>query len=266
LAFFPEQVSIINFLVYLQLSGKHGLDLGELVKNLGYLLIIIAPLFYIGICDFRSGAKFPRVLLVLTAIEGCAAVIGSKPGAGTYHLMPFIPTNAFLLQRLLEEKRPSTLFLAPFKIGLLALALASTLVLLQLVWSMYQTYSDKYGEKKEIAELADSYAGLVLGVSDNQRYSYAFFRPMLESRGVRQIDYPAYMDLNFSGVSDGGFAQALSECKFSYMALPKLGEPFSMLSFYTNKPLLSDNVRAMFKEHYKMLEERNYYSVFNCRK
>ena len=79
-----------------------------------------------------------------------------------------------------------------------------------------------------------------------------------------QIDYPAYMDLNFSGISDKPLADALAQCKLGYLILPRNGKPFSMFNIYTGRYLFSDEVRIAFGSHYSPIDTRRFFSVYNC--
>jgi hypothetical protein len=114
--------------------------------------------------------------------------------------------------------------------------------------------------------LVPLYPGLILGLADESSYDHVFFSPLLEKKGFHQIDYASYMDLNFSGISDDVFANALDDCKFPYVALPSKGVPFSMNNPFTQKPLFSDSVRRRFAARYIKLNEHNHYIIFTCKK
>ena len=88
---------------------------------------------------------------------------------------------------------------------------------------------------------------LVMGVSDLVNYKYSYLRVLL---GPGQIDYPAYMDLQISGVSDDALAEKLRRCDIRYLLLPNAGAAFSMTNYYTAQPLFSYAVRSLFDAHY----------------
>lgn len=264
--FSPAQVSIPQFLNYIDLAGKHGLSIGILKENIFYLLGLSLPVFYLLICkpSLRKSFLVPTLLLIF--LEVIVSLIGSKPGAGAHHLMPFIPINAFLLYQFFIEAPLSKSLVSPFKYGFLIVGLVSIFIWCVLIRSMFINYHYQDGLATEVNELGNKYPGVIFGISDDLSYDHVFFRPIFEMKGTRQFDYPAFMDLNFSGVSDNSFSNAIKSCRFPYIAVPKSGVPFSINNPYTGMPLFSNNVRLAFSEKYKILPtQKNYYVIYVCK-
>ena len=131
---------------------------------------------------------------------------------------------------------------------------------------MFINYHYQDGLATEVNELGNKYPGVIFGISDDLSYDHVFFRPIFEMKGTRQFDYPAFMDLNFSGVSDNSFSNAITSCRFPYIAVPKSGVPFSINNPYTGMPLFSNNFRLAFSENYKILPtQKNYYVIYICK-
>jgi len=86
----------------------------------------------------------------------------------------------------------------------------------------------------------------------------------LEDKGFHQLNYPSYLDLNFSGIGDDALVSGLDNCRFPYIAVPTKGEAFSMKNPYTGKPLFSDKVRTAFAGRYKKVSEKSFYTVYGC--
>jgi hypothetical protein len=264
-AFSPSQVSPSNFVLYLELAGKHGISVSGLSRNLFCLAILFAPVIFLTVTRTVKSRKQFILIAILFTVELVVATIASKPGAGPHHLLPFIPINAFLILQMVRESPHIERSLMPFKFGILTISLGSLFMLILLARQMCLQYPLQLELKEEADSLADKYPGIVLGVSDSENYDYVFFRPLLEAKGNRQIDYPAYMDLNFSGVTDYRFVQTLRACKIRYLALPVYGEPFSIINSYTGQPLFSQAVRASFGEYYTTIAETNHYRVYRCK-
>jgi hypothetical protein len=264
LVYSPEQISVFSFFNYIKVAGKHGLDLRLLFINIIYFLFLMLPLVYINYRDFKDRGRIHYYIWVVFLIESTVVLVGAKAGAGAHHLMHFIPINACILQNLLKEERKIPLKLEFFSFQLLFVAFGAFIVTGELAWKMVGDFSSQNKAKQEILQLADRYPGLTMGVSDMNGYPYTFYRPLLELNGTRQIDFPAFMDLEFSGISDDPLVKALSNCNIPYLAVPNSGEPFSIENYYTSKPLMSTEVRKAFRARYKIVESAEIYSVYKC--
>ena len=266
MAYLPRQISLDRFIQYLVLAAHHGLSGTMLTENLAYVAVLLFPIFYVGIGASRLGRQVIREIVFLATLEFVVALIGAKPGAGAYHFIPFIPANAFLLQRLVRgADAPPSRSYVPIVFSLLALlVLPIPLTQWNLARSMMNDFAENHAAQTEMEALAKRFPTLVLGVTDQPRYAMVYFRPMLESRTARQIDYASYMDHEFSGLSDDVLVKALEACTFNPIAMPKRGEPFTLQSFYTQRPLFSDALRSAFQRQYGLVESGGYYSIFEC--
>ena len=263
--FVPSQTSLIQFLSYLKLGVKHGFTLSGILANGFYYVVLNTPSCYLAYRDFKERGKVQYDVLAMLALELLPVITGAKLGAGLHHSLACIPANAIMLERLIREIRPSTASLVPFYTGLLALLLLVVPKTYVTLYSdMTNRHSEYEGAKSEITELANQYRGLVIGVADDRTYVYSFYRPILQSMGVQQIEYLAYMDQKLSGLNDSSFTQAIRECKMSYIAMPKIGAPFVLKSYYDGQTLLSEDVRKAFKENYQLIETKKFYSIYGC--
>ena len=172
LLFLPPQISPWGFLEYLRLASKHGISFNLFLDNLSYLFIIDAPIIYI-VWKLRSQSHvIPTTMYYLAAIQLCVSIIGAKPGAGFHHLLPFIPVNAYLLQRAVNWEGMREFNLLPVKSGLFALAFPGILVMMGLLKSMYADYSELTQARTEISSLNARYPLATLGITDSDNYLY----------------------------------------------------------------------------------------------
>jgi hypothetical protein len=262
----PQQVSIFNFFSYLDLGRKHGISSTLLIENLAYISALLCPIIYLLIKGLGKKSKYFVPIILLIVVELVVVLIASKPGAGSHHLMPFIPIHAALIQDLLDEIPAHHPPLLQFKFGLLIIGFMSFITPLVLVGKIIMQYPLQSELKKEIEIIKEKYPGIVLAPSDTKSYSFVYLRPVLEKAGSRQVDYPALMDLKLSGVSDDALSVAMRQCSIPYLALPVEGEPLALNSYYTNRPLFSDSVRSTFQELYKPVIPAlmKHYVVFAC--
>jgi len=257
--FSPVNVSFAAFVEYLRLSGKHGLSLQLWLENALYFLFLAAPVAFVW-----RNERPPRVvsmnLAVILALEILVTVIAAKPGAGTHHLLPFIPVNAYILYKLCPTERVQAAA-RTLQIIWFALAVWSVPVALATAYSMTKDWRHFQLAEAEVLRLRDKYPALVMGVSDQAHYKYTYLRVLL---GAGQIDYPAYMDLQMSGVTDDALAEKLRRCGIRYLLLPNDGDAFSIDNYYGGKPLFSDDIRALFDAQYTRVDQQSVYSVYRC--
>lgn len=260
--FLPQNVSLLSFFGYLKLASLHGLSLNLWANNLIYLLFISTPVLIV----WRT-AKAPletniKIALILT-VEFFMTILGAKPGAGSHHLLPFIPINAFVIDRILTISRKRSDFGESF-VGViyLALIIPALLTALNIFIPMFKTWSQFDKASNEVTYLEHQYPGVVMGLTDDSEYPYAFLRVRLNGK---QIDYPAYMDLRFSGVDDGKFSYNLRKCIIPSIMLPNSGDPFAMNNYYTGNPLFSSDIRHAFSNNYTKSHTGKYYSIYMCK-
>jgi hypothetical protein len=75
------------------------------------------------------------------------------------------------------------------------------------------------------------------------------------------------MEVSFtSNVDDRLFVSKIETCSYPFIILPSKGQPFTILNFYTNKPLFSDELRRVFAREYRLTEKGAYFHVFECSK
>ncbi len=260
LAFFiPHSVSFSGFWGYLKLAGfEHGLSLRLWVESLIYLLFLLFPFIILKRGMSIEKPTMIRLALILF-IEFLITIVASKHGNGFYHLLPLIPVNAFIIQKLSESitKRQTVI-----KVIYASLAAVSLIVVLKdLIFPMAKSWRQFDYAQKELVYFEKRYPDIMMGVTDEQGYPYSFLRAIMKKR---QIDYASFMDLQIAEIKDDAFAEKMKDCEIKWMLLPNIGKPFMLNNYYTLKPLFSDNVREAFKERYNLSENGRHYSVYTC--
>lgn len=258
LLFLPANVSLAAFFEYVRLAGEHGLSAEQLLKNLLFLGALWCPLL---VLPERARLLSARPMLALLGLQLLVAVIASKPGAGIHHLMPFIPANALVFAPHAEASPGKP------RLGLVwfAALIPGVAAALLLAPRMALNWRDHDAAARELAEIQARHADVVMGVSGNKTYAYAFLRPVLEHGGVAQIEYSSYMDLQLVGVPDSPLREAFDSCRIRYLAMPKGEPPFSLVTFYSETaPLFSDELRAIFALRYEKIAEGARFDTYEC--
>ena len=239
LTFAPQQISADNFIAYLSMAGQHSIVPFMLFNNLCYLTTLTLPL--ILTIKQRSLPFTWFELLPILSVELLVAIIGAKEGAGTHHLLPAIFINAFLLDRALRsvparsDVRADVQWRVMFLVGSLAVAFG----LFKLNRTLTQNWDSAKSSALELNRMATAFPGGRLAPSDRDNYDVTFLRPLLAEHGSRQIEFAAYMDTAYSGLSDGGLVAKMKSCEIPFWFIPLKGEPFSLPNFYTGKTLVS---------------------------
>ena len=78
------------------------------------------------------------------------------------------------------------------------------------------------------------------------------------------VDFAAWEDLAYVGVNEKNIVRFIKECEVPIWILP-LGEPFTKLSWYTKRPILSDEFRWIFSMNYTLVQMGQAYQVWRCR-
>jgi hypothetical protein len=256
--FLPPNVSFNAFVGYLRLAGNHGLLLELWLENVLYFLFLAIPLTIVW-RENRPARTISINLSLILAAEFLLTVIAAKPGAGTHHFLPLIPVNAYLIYKLRPDDgaRASPLI----KLIYFMLVVAAVPFALATGYSMAKDWRHFKEAGREVAAYHRKYPGIVMGASDLASYKYIYLRVLL---GAGQIDYPAYMDLQVSGVTDQSMAARMNSCAIGALLIPVNGAAFSLNNYYTGKPLFSDDIRTAFELHYSLVENGGVYAVYSC--
>lgn len=268
-------ISLPSYLHFLQLASQHGIRPRIALDNAVFLIALWLPLLTLR--QGATSAALPvalswRTLISLAAMElPIALLLGAKQGAGCWHLMPFVLLHAQVLDALLRHRsldttpaatRPTALTLA--LLPLASLAISTAFGLAPGLWQHLKQRDDTQQARTELRQLSASHAGLLLATGRDRGYELSYLRIDLEQQGVRQIDVPAFIDLQWAGVSDAPLAAALRDCRIAHLAVPR-GEPaFANVSNYSGRPLFSDAVRQAVAQRFTRVSQTPHFDLYRC--
>ena len=263
LVFLPAGVSMPAFFDYLLLASGHGLSARIFLFNLVFMAALWSPLVVALAADGRVRELLRPSLLALAALQVAVALVGSKPGAGLHHLLPFIPANALLFARY-AEPGPRTVNVATLTVWL-AVFLPGLYTCVQQGLGMAANWRAFETAQRELLLIKQTFPGTVMGLAGRETFPLVYLRPLLETRDSPQVEYSSYMDLRLAGVSDRPLRDALDGCRIGHLAVPIGEPPFSMASIYTPAtPLFSDDLRDTFRRRFASVARGNWYEVFKC--
>lgn len=269
-----ENVSLPQYLAWLRLSGSTGLLLSTLRQNLEWAIYLCLPLVlsYYAVPESarpRSAAWRNVLAALILGITG-VVIAAAKPGAGPYHLIPFLPIIVFVMAWHLAELSPRAigdLHVAPVS---LAFVISAVLIVdaqeAQFVTTMRAR--DQLRESDDIVRFADSHGGVVaMGYGSTE--SLSLQRPVLAFRSNSYLlDQPAVREYQLQGLGlPAATLLAIAECRVNYWLIPRGEGPFSGRNSYSAvllQPLYSDEFRRAFEQAHSIVATTTYYDVWQC--
>ena len=195
---------------------------------------------------------------------------GSKPGAGPYHLLPFVPVVAYLAAARLGtvEVFIGRTDVAPVAAAFLLVG-AGTAITQQYQFLQIMVSRRTIDVAAEIVRVADAYGGVVeMGYALNDPIT--FQRPLLVFRNNSYLlDQPAVGEHLLAGIEIPSATIAeLRQCRVGHWLLPKGEPPFAGVNMYPAvrfRPLFPASFRAAFLEGHRLVESTDHFDVWRCR-
>jgi hypothetical protein len=291
IAIFPffclPQVSLKNYLFWLNEFGEQGLSMNLLWGNVIWSIYLLAPILFLFIYfriinknEFNVFICKHKIFIFSILISLLAvAVLGSKQGAGMNHLVPFIPIGAYLFaltlsQSITVEKRYSFKDMNKYYYCLYISFIFSLLTFIVLRATANErnliNLSMKYNNEpiQEINEIVKSYPGITIGMGYGGDYDLTYYRPILAYYGNPYlIDAVSIMDSEFLGKEmPPETLKALSSCQTALWLIPKGGSPFKLYNYFNQHQVFSEEFQSIFLLNYELRNHTKHYNLWFCKK
>jgi hypothetical protein len=241
-----SNVSFGHYFDWVRLSGQTGLLLSTLRQNIEWAAFLTFPLLLARFCHPRLPSEpAPSLLPDAALLVGVCGVVvaAAKPGAGPYHLMPFVPITTYLVAQRLAA-RPVTMPDRVARRAVVAFVVVALLIAIaqqtQLIATMHERRTTH--DVGDIVRFLDGHTGIVeMGYGRTETLSHA--RPILVFRNN-------------------------AHCRVNYWLVPKGEAPFSGVSSYATvllQPLYPDMLRQRFADTHVRRAATDYYDVWECR-
>ena len=263
-----------GYISIILVNAKHGLDMGILIYNLLFALLLLAPICFTWYIRRPTLGAFDLWFLGgLFVSSAMMTIIASKPGAGAHHFLPFVPIAGYGLLCILKAPTPRPSQEQLNIRDMATMVLASVLISyghgeLEYTKNTASRFATLYTEERKIDELLAFQRQFPLaevGVSDAKHYSDTFYRPLLIFQGAPlHIDFGSWMDFAYAGVPETRIIGVLNRCDIPVWIVPP-GATFTMTSPYTRLPLLSNEFRRTFFANYELIQKGEFYHVWRCR-
>jgi hypothetical protein len=280
-----EQVSLRNYIAWLEAAGKHGISSELILKNLALILFAAAPIGLFVLWQWRSvGVRSWLVQYKLVSATSIAAallivVAGAKAGSGPYHFLPFFPALAFLTAYAVSHVynyRPTTAwsvygFWAPMA-ALLVAAIIKAIVIFTFFGGMVFAEANESAIADELAAVmaAHPQQNIYMGYGDDHRrgsYASTFVRTELAFAGHPYLlDAAALMDFKGSGIEiPAATIDRILVDESAIWLIPVGDQPFALLNWYrrdTREMLFDENFRLMFLKNFMKTESGQYFDLY----
>jgi hypothetical protein len=268
-----------DYWFWLREASENGVRLRLLRPNIEWAFFLAAPLALplLAACGDRDVDHPQRheraaVLVLLTAMS-LIVVLGAKPGAGPYHLLPFVPLIAWCAAAAAQrsERRWSRT-----SAGAYALALAAVALIQQ---GLFVTTVNRMRPMRvgvDVREFARAHPGrtIEMGYAGASGYfgsaPLTYFRPLAVFHdGQYLLDAPAIQEHQFAGIElPQATISAVEHCAVDYWLLPRGEEPFATRNLYPqtgHSRLFPESFVAAFHERYSVTQQTKYFDVYSCR-
>jgi len=271
---FYSNVSWSDYLFWLRLSGRTGLLLSTLRQNVEWAAYLCLPvvLSYFAVARGRRPGSLLWRNTVAALVLGITGVViaASKPGAGPYHLIPFLPIIAYVVAWHLAEVPPAAAFDVNITSAAAAFVLTSLLIgtAQQLQFVTIMRDRRLLHESEDIRAAIESHQGIVaMGYGSTE--SLSLERPLLVFRSNSYLlDQPAIREHQLQGIGlPRATIEAIAECRVNYWLIPKGEAPFSGQNSYASvllQPLYPDEFRREFEQAHTIVGSTTYYDIWQC--
>lgn len=268
-------VSLTDYVTWSRLSARTGLLFATLRQNLGCAAYLSVPLLLSYYAVARAhrprGREWRNVVGALVAAMCGVAIAGAKPGAGSYHLLPFVPIIMYIVSSHLSHYRvaPDNDPVVPrAAIAFVLVAIAIVTAEQALLFTTIRAQA-ALGERDDIVRFAATHDGVVeMGYGRTE--SLTLQRPVLVFRNdAYLLDQPAIREHQLAGIEiPQATIDAVASCRVRYWLIPKGESPFSGVNSYAAvflRPLYPAAFRRTFAATHRLVATTDYFDAWECR-
>lgn len=268
-----SNVNLGNYLLWLGLAGKHGLDGGSFANNIGYMVFLFLPFLpFLSKKNENNFRKNTFYLGVLAVSVLATSVFAAKVGSGQNHLLPFIPFfvygyGIFYFSQEWEKNKDELLrFILPFIVVLIFIS-SVTIIRVFRLYSIFPVRANN-----DLNYILEKYKtpNVYMGYSEssgdpNLSANLPSLRPvLLFSQKNYLLDRAAFADFREAGgVLSPDFLENFKQCTDDVWIFPRGTKPFEGMLGY-GKTLFDESFITAFNENFSLRESTEFYDVRVC--
>jgi hypothetical protein len=287
LPFLLPNVSLSQYAQWLRRATGHPSTMADLNSTLRTLPILFAPLFLIlGPTPWREPkliAWLRQNLLVLLALVPClalAVLASSRIGAGSHHLLPFVPLLGYLYAELGQASGWYFLKTWP-RLSFYVTSCLTVVVLTRVVGGLmevsptWRSWHEAIAIRSELRSVLVRFGPGKVGMGSGDTTSQlTYFRPELVFAGQKFVlDDVALSDMMMDGMPiPAATVAALANCTTPVWLIPRGQQPFMVPSLFAGydpslvgpEPMFSPAFREAFSSRYQKAESTTNFDVWIC--
>jgi 4-amino-4-deoxy-L-arabinose transferase-like glycosyltransferase len=269
-----SNINLGNYLLWLGLVGKHGLEGGSFANNIGYMVFLFLP--FLPLFSKKNENGFQKnvfYLGVLGISVLVTSVFAAKVGSGQNHLLPFIPFfvygyGIFYFSQEWEKDKDGFLRLVLPFVAVLILISSITMIRVFRLYSIFPVRANNdLNYIIEKYKTPNVYMGYGESSGDPNLYANVpSLRPVLLFSGKNYLlDKAAFADFREAGgVLSPDFFENFKKCTDDVWIFPKGTKPFEGILGY-GKLLFDEGFVKTFRENFDLRESTEYLDVWRCK-
>ncbi len=283
-----SQVSLGNYLTWLQQVKRKGVNPSQVIKNLLWMTYVSMPVaiaaFHLWGSKrselkrwFKQSSIYSASLIICIVIN---AITGASRGALENNMLPFVPLIAYSLCQILQKLSfDGIISRKQFATSLVSLSFTLAFIV-SLTLTVYSTASPfvnrfftapGYAAVQDIHRFMKEHSKRAIAIGyGGANYQLSTYRPILVfANNPYLLDSASLMEMQTSGLNNTPqkTLQRISACQVQYWLIPKGDNPFEIHSYYPPlQKLFSSKFRQTFSARYKRVGETKYYDTWACKR
>jgi hypothetical protein len=287
LPFLLPNISAKSYLQWIHAARGHPSNFSDLASTLRTLPILIAPLVLMcGPTPWRDAAFMAYLresrlrLLALGLCLGSAVVASSRIGAGSHHILPFVPVLGYEYALLYRSVGAPFARQRPWTFRYLWACLAVVVVFrvgggLMEILSPWGRWNWAQAVRDDVHSILRSHSTreVAMGCGEAER-AVTYFRPELVfASNHLPVDEQALADMDLDGIElPEATVSSLASCAVGVWLIPKGEIPFALDNAFAalypqsvpRQPLFPVSFRETFARHYGKKESTAYFDLWAC--
>jgi hypothetical protein len=274
LPFAHPQVSVVNYLYWLRYCTGGAIVPDTLVSNLewgGLVLLPVAAAYASYRGPLPAGERLTLSALVASVVA--VALLAAIPGAGSYHLLPFVPVSLIVAVR----PWPATPAPAMPRLAMIACT-AGALTVVSIAAVQQYRFLDAldWGRARTLRTELEAIRAELKGRTAALSYSgdqplAAMFRPLFVfDRDPYLVDGPALMDHQMGGIEiPPSTADLLASCVADTLVFANDVPPLRTRNIYPStgfRNVFAGPFAEAFAAHYHRESTRGHFDLWRCKR
>ena len=266
-------ISLQNYLDWLRVSGHNGLMIWSLRLNTEWATFLLLPAaLWVYRTDRRERSDAAVIGAALAIGATGIGLLGSKPGAGFYHLAPLAPAMLFFAAQALASPFARVAVSRDLIAVTIAFLCALTSIAVAQQQGFLHTMAGRRDERvvEDLQRFTAANPGLKIGIGSGGAEYLSMYRPWLVFQGHPYLlDPPAVVEGQLSGLTiPDGTVDLVRSCALDVWLIARGAEPFEMANgYFPAQPtsVFDDRFKSAFRSAYTRAGATEYFDVWRCR-